>query len=221
MTKIYSYVLRYDDGAAPNPFGGVCTLTICKPKIRKYAEIGDWVIGTGSKNSRLSNGSINDFSNHLVYAMKITDRKYLKEYDEWCKSNLAIKIPDIKSKDLIKQHGDCIYDFSNSISIKNPVKVRAGVHDERNRYRDTSGKYSLMSTHFYYFGSKPEIIPDYLYNIIKINQNHKMIVDIEIINAFENWIEKYPVNIINEPQYMVDLTKEYNHRCDYDLEDEE
>ena len=49
MSKIYSYVLRIDDGAAPNPFWGLCTLTICKPAIRRNAQIADWIIGTGSK----------------------------------------------------------------------------------------------------------------------------------------------------------------------------
>lgn len=39
--NIYSYVLRTDDGAAPNPFWGTCTLTICKPVIRRTAHIGD------------------------------------------------------------------------------------------------------------------------------------------------------------------------------------
>ena len=53
MNKLFSYVLRFDDGAAPNPFGGICTLTICKPAIRRSASVGDWIIGTGSKNSRL------------------------------------------------------------------------------------------------------------------------------------------------------------------------
>jgi len=52
MTKIYSYIIRVDDGAAPNPYGDICTLTICKPKIRKAADEGDWIIGTGSKNIR-------------------------------------------------------------------------------------------------------------------------------------------------------------------------
>jgi len=85
MKKIYSYVLKIDDGAAPNPYGGVCTLTICKPIIRRKSSVGDWVIGTGSKNAKLSDGKIHDFSNHLVYAMKITEKKYLKEYDKYCK----------------------------------------------------------------------------------------------------------------------------------------
>ena len=41
--SIYSYVLRIDDGAAPNPFWEICTLTICKPVIRRNAEY--WRLG--------------------------------------------------------------------------------------------------------------------------------------------------------------------------------
>ncbi|WP_259016597.1 Nmad2 family putative nucleotide modification protein [Emticicia fluvialis] len=88
MTKIYSYVLRLDDGSAPNPFGGICTLTICKPVIRRTARVGDWVIGTGSKNVVIEKGTRPiDFSDSLVYAMKITDIKTLQAYDEYCKKN--------------------------------------------------------------------------------------------------------------------------------------
>lgn len=48
--RLFSYCIPVDDGAAPNPFWGVCTLTICKSKIRRVAEIGDWVVGVGSVN---------------------------------------------------------------------------------------------------------------------------------------------------------------------------
>jgi len=46
----YSYLVEHDFGLAPNPFGGYCTLTVCKPIIRKSSKlrIGDWIIGTGS-----------------------------------------------------------------------------------------------------------------------------------------------------------------------------
>ena len=54
METIYSYVLRTDDGAAPNPLWGTCTLTICKPVIRRTAKVGDWVIGVGSANVEVS-----------------------------------------------------------------------------------------------------------------------------------------------------------------------
>ncbi len=38
---LYTYCIPYDDGAAPNPFWGQCTLVICKPRIRKVARPGD------------------------------------------------------------------------------------------------------------------------------------------------------------------------------------
>jgi hypothetical protein len=43
MARIYSYVVRYDSGFAPNPFYGYCTLATCKPDIRRGAEVGDLV----------------------------------------------------------------------------------------------------------------------------------------------------------------------------------
>lgn len=68
--KLYSYCLRWDDGAAPNPFWGVCTLAICKPAIRRTAKVGDWVVGLGSANSPIGN-----ISDSVVYAMRVTDAK--------------------------------------------------------------------------------------------------------------------------------------------------
>jgi len=63
---LYSYCIPHDNGAAPNPFWDVCTLAICKPKIRSVAKIGDWVVGTGSKEF--------GFENQVVYAMKVVSR---------------------------------------------------------------------------------------------------------------------------------------------------
>ena len=218
MAKIYSYVLKIDDGAAPNPFGGLCTLTICKPVIRRKSSVRDWVIWTGSKNAKLSDGKIHDFSNYLVYAMKITEKKYLRKYDEWCKEHLPIKIPKFKSNNIIEQRGDCIYDFSEGV----PPKIRLSVHTENNRKTDVSGKYSLLSDHFYYFGENPIVLPNDLQIFVKGNQGHLVFNDIEIINRFEQWIKKYPLNICNEPQIKELLSEENCYRCIYfnELNDE-
>jgi hypothetical protein len=112
MPRIYSYIIPVDDGAAPNPFGGICTLTICKPAIRRNATAGCWVIGTGSKHTRFRDGLFYDLSKTLVYAMKVTDRKSLADYDVFCKAQLTIKIPDWNSKRFAKRVGDCLYDYS-------------------------------------------------------------------------------------------------------------
>ena len=42
--SLFSYVVRSDGGFAPNPFFGYCTLATCKPRIRKGALVGDWIV---------------------------------------------------------------------------------------------------------------------------------------------------------------------------------
>jgi hypothetical protein len=46
--RLFSYRVVADTGFAPNPFRGICTLATCKPVIRRVAQPGDWVLGTGS-----------------------------------------------------------------------------------------------------------------------------------------------------------------------------
>jgi hypothetical protein len=64
--RLFSYVVRYDKGFAPNLFWNYCTLATCKPGIRRKAEVGDWVVGTGSKE--------NVGIGKLIYAMKIEEK---------------------------------------------------------------------------------------------------------------------------------------------------
>jgi len=214
MKRIYSYVLRFDDGAAPNPFWGTCTLTICKPAIRRTSRIGDWVIGTGSKNSKLKDGKIYDLSDSLVYAMKITNKLTLAEYDEFCSKNLNQKIPSWFNKDWRKRMGDCIYDFAN---VDEP-NLRKGVHNQSNAERDLSGKYALLSDEFYYFGEVPRIIPQNLKRIIKKNQGHLRIEDAQILSDFEKWISQFKKNkIYAEPQlgfeFRLEPSEEQISKC--------
>lgn len=192
MNKIHSYVLRYDDGGAPNPFWGICTLTICKPIIRRNAKIGDWVIGTGSKNTNLNDGAYYDFTDSLVYAMKITDIKSLKEYDEYCNRSMPKKIPNWRTKDWRLKVGDCIYDYSKG----NEITIRKGVHNEANRKKDLSGQNALLSNHFYYFGLEARCLPAELKAIIKKNQGHKIIKETFLIEKFEKWITQFEKNKI-------------------------
>lgn len=198
---LFSYCIRFDDGAAPNPYWGICTLTICKPLIRRVAKEGDWVAGIGSKNS-----PIGDISDHVVYAMKITKKMTMQEYDDFCKKKYPKKIPDWYNEDFRHRVGDCIYDFSDEL---NP-KIRKSVHTEKNKEKDLSGKNALISNHFYYFGDKPIPLPDNLKAIIKEGQGHKSTSNKPYTNDFINWIENpsYEINRINgEPQLKEEIMK--------------
>ncbi|WKZ60494.1 MAG: hypothetical protein QY309_03245 [Cyclobacteriaceae bacterium] len=197
MPNLFSYIVKHDSGAAPNPFWGVCTLTICKPTIRRTAKVGDWIIGTGSKNARLKDGKVHDLSGCIVYAMKVTAIQSMAEYDAYCQKRLKKKMPNWFSKDWRRIIGDCIYDYSGGPE----PKLRRGVHTEENRRRDLSGQHALLSTHFYYFGEEPRAIPKELKAIVKKSQGHLKIENPELINAFLKWIKKFKKNkLYADPQ---------------------
>ena len=183
-------------------------LAICKPKIRKKAKLNDWVIGTGSKNS-----PVGDISSSVVYAMRVTRRVTMRDYDRIVHTELTGKIPDWDSTDFRRRVGDSIYDFST-----NPATIRRSVHDERNRKRDLSGEYVLLSAHFCYFGDRPVALPADLQSIIKIGQGHKVISD-ERVERFMTWIESLDVargGPIGGPQ-----CKDLEKRCLTDEEDDD
>jgi len=193
--KLYSYCLRYDDGAAPNPFWGLCTLVICKPAIRRTANTGDWVVGLGSANS-----PIGDKSDYVVYAMKITDKMTMRRYNEFCGGHYPNKIPQWRNReDRQLRVGDCIYDYSQGES----PKLRWSVHIEENMKRDLGGKYALLSSHFYYFGDKPVSLPERLHPIIQATQGHKSDANQPYVTDFVAWIEDSgfePNKLYGQPQ---------------------
>jgi hypothetical protein len=123
--RLFSYCIPVDDGAAPNPFGGVCTLAICKPVIRRISAVGDWIVGTGGSNVLGS-----DYSGRVVYAMRITNKMTMEEYDAYTSKELKIKVPDWHSRDIRKRLGDSVYDFGLKASLPT---VRESVHNEKSR----------------------------------------------------------------------------------------
>jgi hypothetical protein len=178
--KLFSYCIPYDDGAAPNPFWGLCTLTICKPAIRRTASIGDWVIATGAKNVP----NHGDLSNRLVYAMKVTNKLTLEEYDNFCRLYFPEKIPDWNNEDFRRRLGDCIYDYS----VGEPSQ-RKCVHNMGNMETDLSGEYALLSGHFYYFGNKPVELPENLLSIVHQTQGHKSRANDVYKEEFLQWLD--------------------------------
>ena len=81
--RLFSYVVDHDEGHAPNPYCGFCTLCRCKfreapgdyKNVVEVAQPGDWVIGTGGANPRKSAGR-----GRLVYAMQVEKKITRKQY---------------------------------------------------------------------------------------------------------------------------------------------
>jgi len=199
--KLYTYTLRYDDGAAPNPFWGICTLAVRKPTIRLAAEIGDWIVGLGATKS-----PIGDISDHVVYAMRVTSKMTLEEYDQFCKTFVPKKKPDWRNIDYRMRVGDCIYNYS----AHGKPKMRTSIHKEDNQEKDLSGLYALASKQFYYFGNEPEKLPDDLRPIMHNGTGYTSDANQPYAELFVNWIESLdvvPNKASNEPL----LKKQYSH----------
>jgi hypothetical protein len=178
MTRLFTYTIPIDDGAAPNPFHGMCSLAICKPGIRRVAKEGDWVAGLGSKDAPSG-----DLSACLVYAMRVETVVSLREYDQRASEEWPERIPDIHSSDLSKRLGDCIYDYSHHIP-----KQRLGVHGRENVETDLGGENVLISRDFFYFGSRPIKLPENLSRICHQTQGHRSDSNAPYFDQFVSWI---------------------------------
>jgi hypothetical protein len=144
--RLFTYKVAFDAGTAPNPYGRVCTLAICKPAIRNAANVGDIVVGLEPGDSR-----------RIVYCMEVTDKMRWDDYIKLCTTppavgnrseyaRIGIKVPNKET-----DQGDCIW-YGSTID----TKVRSGHsgHDLDSFDRDIKGnKFVLLSTRFWYFGS--------------------------------------------------------------------
>lgn len=189
--KIYSYVVRYDDGSAPNPFWGYCTLAICKPRIRRVAKEGDRVIGTGSKE--------NVGNDRLIYAMKVTEKMSLVEYGQDKRFAKKIPVGTAGKKSL----GDNIYyrDESGGIRQRFPSAHSDDCENEETKSHDLCGGNVLISRagSFCYFGSKAPKIPEHLMELIKKNSGHKCNFPQNIVDSFLKWVQEFKPGIYGYP----------------------
>lgn len=182
--SLFSYVITRDYGFAPNPFGGYCTLATCKPRIRKVAKVGDWVIGTGS-NSKKGN-----MGNRLIYTMKVEEIITFANY--WNDSRFQDKKP-VMNGSKRQKYGDNIYYFDETenkfIQVNSHHSLVNGDTNEINYKRDLSGKNVLISKYFWYFGENAPSIPNELVNrIVKDGIGYKKVEDDNLINIFVAWL---------------------------------
>lgn len=163
--RFFSYVLTRDFGFAPNPFNGMCTLATCKPKIRKAANVGDWIFGTSS--AALGQ------KEKLIFAMKVTGKLTFNQY--WYEPKFWTKKP-VMNGSLKKMYGDNVYHNNGSewIQADSHHSLENGEPNYHNIKRDTSVDAVLISDKFYYFGMNALLIPKGLVrNIAKRGPGHR------------------------------------------------
>lgn len=149
--NLYIYVVDRDFGFAPNPFHGWCTLATCKPKIRKFAKVGDWVMGVGGARLRATG--------RCIYLMNVTEILTFETY--WSDHRFQVKKPFRNGSDLMMV-GDNIYHKDAAtgdwIQEDSHHSKPDGTPNKENLKIDTSSENVLISTNFYYFGrAAPQI----------------------------------------------------------------
>ena len=187
--RVYSYILVHDYGFAPNPFWGSCTLATCKPKIRKTAQKGDWIVGLSGKAD----------GNRIIYAMQVdevlsiadyfNDERYDKKKPDYSEGSAAIyKCGDNIYKRL--SNGD--YEQLKSQHTIDPNKA------ECHKQRDLSGINVLISKKFSYFGRSMVELPRKLQILIP-GRGHKCRFSPEVIQDFCEFISHQPAGIQDRP----------------------
>ena len=142
MVRLFVYRIVTDAGTAPHISDGYLTLTICKPKIRKAAKNGDYVLSlvaqsnNAMKTLKKSKGVTNEDKHFLAaYLFRVGDVVPMEKYDEWCGAHAPHKL-------CTAEH------FEGNAQYNKNLKWRPGPHGPGERNRNLSGCNSITSTHF-------------------------------------------------------------------------
>lgn len=185
--KHYKYKLDHDLGLAPNPFGGYCTLAVCKSQIRKsrYMECGSWVFG-------LANKKLRDYYRRLIFCMRVEEKLRFEEY--WSDPRFQYK-KVVENGSLPQLYGDNIYHKDTKankwIQENSAHSFDNGITNEEHRDTDLSGEFVLISKNFYYWGRNAIIIPDEFYDVICTDTRDRECVKQEKrIDDFVHWLHE-------------------------------
>ena len=178
--RLYTYVVRYDTGLAPNPYHDFCTLAVCKREIRKGAKVGDWVLGTGSAERGVDRGG------YAVYAMRVTETLTFDEY--WIDERFKKKRPKATdSRASKKDIGDNLYYHGKR---SGEWRQKRGAHDSTDLETDTSVNRVLISSDFVYWGGYGPPVPEFCdKNIVKVGPKYRNQFCTEVVEAFIHWIQ--------------------------------
>lgn len=178
--RYYSYVIPRDYGFAPNPYFGYCTLATCKPRIRRSAQVGDWIGAYGASGTALHR--------KLVVLMQVAEVLTFDEY--WNDERFYCKRPAF-NKGIMHMYGDNIYHHDNQQWVQEPShhSYTDGSTNYVNLDRDTQTDRVLIATRYYYFGNNAIEIPDSFRELVGYGRNHRVNENESLINEFIEYIE--------------------------------
>ena len=179
--RLYSYIIARDYGFAPNPFYGACTLATCKPEIRKHCAVGDWVMGTGSRQEQRAGC--------LVYIMNVSEVMSFDDY--WKDPRFLQKRPNLHGS-LKQAFGDNIYHRSGAgwVQLPSHHSEHDGRANPKNVERDTRIDRVLVANRFLYWGANAPKVPTRFRqcrDICAPTQGHKCKFPPSVVKSFLEW----------------------------------
>lgn len=194
--RVHSYVVLHDVGFAPNPYFGVCSLATCKVNIRATAQLGDWIVGTGSEQKGLGG--------KLVFAMKIDEIVTFDEY--WNDERFRSKRPRMGGG-LKVAHGDNIYHRDHAgdwIQEDSRHSFNSGAPNPGHIAADTGVDRILLGRRFVYFGGEgppvpPSLTSGFERSLVHRRQGHRNRFPVEQVEAAVEWLEGFETGIYGRP----------------------
>lgn len=181
--RLRTYVVARDFGFAPNPFHGYCTLCTCKPDIRRLANVGDWIVGTGS--------AVRKRAGHLVFAMEVAETMTFNEY--WSDPRFQRKKPNFRGSKK-QAFGDNIYcrDAEGWHQQNSHHSLKDGTPNVVNIRNDTRTNRVLVATNYVYWGGMGPPVPTKLRGAVCIGRGHRANFDAALESAFIDWLRRLP-----------------------------
>lgn len=173
---IWRYILASDAGLAPHIADRICSLAVCKPKIREHAQKGEWIIGIKAGTARSPDPRI-------AYVMKVDA---IMSFEGYCKK-------------YFRARRDAFYDYSPG---SNGKWIDNGLGDHHpSEYpdcerKDKGGKKVLLSTHFAHFGEQGRTLNDIFWPCDPLEvdefmiktQGQKKFCQKPMFDAFNKWV---------------------------------
>jgi len=140
--RLLVYRIVTDGGWAPNVANGVLTLTICKPRIRQRAQVGDYVLAfvALSTQKKTKKNNVNRLYS-MAYLFEVERKIPMAEYFDWCEKEAPGKIPAG-----FENVGNC--------QLGRSGEYIAGPHSPEQVEHDKEGCFALVSRNFAAWTSK-------------------------------------------------------------------
>lgn len=145
--RVWTYAIATDAGGAPNFEPPCATLAICKPPIRRKAEIGDLVLAFNGRDAERAAGArwepnsvrwAGIVSEALPFARYWSDPRFAGKRTGWA------RMPDN------------IYELVDGVL----TQVVNQVHDDGHVANDLRGENALVFTRAWYFGDSAPVLPE-------------------------------------------------------------